>query len=57
MAENVLTRRDRRIGRIQLNRSEALNALDLGMIRGIRAALEDWRSEPAIHAVVIESAD
>ncbi|MGH7160434.1 MAG: enoyl-CoA hydratase/isomerase family protein [Acetobacteraceae bacterium] len=57
MAENVLACRDRRIGRIRLNRTAALNALDLGMIRGIRAALEDWRSEPAIHAVVIESAD
>lgn len=57
MAENVLACRDRRIGRIRLNRTAALNALDLGMIRGIRTALEAWRSEPAIHAVVIESAD
>ncbi len=48
--------RDGRIGRILLDRPKALNALDLGMIRGIAAALTAWRDDPAVHAVVIEGA-
>jgi enoyl-CoA hydratase/carnithine racemase len=52
----VLATRDHRIGRILLNRPKALNALDLGMIRAIAAALESWRDDPEIHAVVIDSA-
>jgi enoyl-CoA hydratase len=52
----VLAARDDRIGRITLNRPKALNALDLGMIRAISAALAAWRDDPAVHAVVIDSA-
>ncbi len=54
--QTVLTQRDGRIGRILLNRPKALNALDLPMIRGIAAALDEWRDDPAVHAVVIEGA-
>jgi enoyl-CoA hydratase len=53
---SVIARRDGRVGRILLNRPRALNALDLGMIRAIRAALEEWRFVPEVHAVVIEGA-
>ena len=53
---SLIARRDGRIGRIVLNRPRALNALDLGMIRGIRAALAAWRDVPEVHAVVIEGA-
>ena len=52
----VLARRQGRIGRITLNRPKALNALDLGMIRAVAAALAGWRDEPEVHAVVIEGA-
>ena len=52
----VVTRRDGRAGRILLNRPKALNALDLGMIRSIAEALDAWRDDPAVHAVVIEGA-
>jgi enoyl-CoA hydratase len=52
--KSVLTIRDNRIGRIRLNRPRALNALDLEMIRAISAILEEWRDDPAVHAVVIE---
>lgn len=50
----VLARRQGRIGRITLIRPKALNALDLGMIRAVAAALAAWRDEPDVHAVVIE---
>ncbi len=52
----VLARREGRVGRITLNRPRALNALDLGMIRAIAAALDKWRDEPSVHAAVIEGA-
>ena len=54
--QTVMTRRDGRVGRIVLNRPEALNALDLGMIHACTAALETWRDDPHVHAVVIEGA-
>lgn len=52
----VVARRDGRVGRILLNRPRALNALDLSMIRACAAALEGWRDDPRLHAVVIEGA-
>ena len=54
--ESVVVRRDGRIGRILLNRPKALNALDLAMIRACTTALETWRDDPHVHAVVIEGA-
>lgn len=50
----VVATRNGRVGRIRLNRPEALNALDLDMIRAIAGALGGWRDDPAIHAVAIE---
>ncbi len=52
----VVTRQQGRIGRITLNRPKALNAIDLPMIEAIATALDEWRDEPSIHAVVIEGA-
>lgn len=52
--ESVLVRKDGRVGRILLNRPRALNALDVGMIRLCARALEDWREDPSVDAVVIE---
>ena len=54
--ETVIVRREGRVGRIVLNRPQALNALDLPMIRACRRALEAWRDDPHVHAVVIEGA-
>ena len=54
--QTVVVRRHGRVGRILLNRPRALNALDLTMLRAVTAALDEWRDDPAIHAVVIEGA-
>jgi enoyl-CoA hydratase len=54
--QTVIARRDGRIGRIVLNRPQALNALDLPMIRGCARALAGWREDPHVHGVVIEGA-
>lgn len=50
----VIATVDGRIGHILLNRPRTLNALDHGMITDIVVALDGWRDDPAIHAVVIE---
>ena len=52
----VIATRQGRIGHILLNRPKALNALDIGMIRGITAALAEWRDDPSVHAVAMEGA-
>ena len=54
--DTVITRRQGRIGRITLNRPKALNALDLGMIQAIMRALDAWRDDPAVHAIVVDGA-
>lgn len=41
---------------ITLNRPEALNALTLGMIGGIRKVLADWRDDPGVQMVVFRGA-
>lgn len=52
----VVASRMGRMGHILLNRPRTLNALDLGMIRAVAAALEAWRHDPAVHLVVIAGA-
>ncbi|MFZ0021845.1 MAG: enoyl-CoA hydratase/isomerase family protein [Acetobacteraceae bacterium] len=54
--QTVIARRDGRVGRIVLNRPQALNALDLAMIRACARALTAWRDDPHVHGVVIEGA-
>jgi len=53
---SVVASRMGRIGHLLLNRPKALNALDLDMIRRMRAALDNWREDPSIHAVLVEGA-
>jgi enoyl-CoA hydratase len=48
--------RDGRVGRIQLNRPKALNALDLTMVNLVLIAMEDFAADPTVHAVVVEAA-
>lgn len=44
-----------RIGFIELERPKALNALSTSMIRAMHAALERWREDPDVLAVVVRS--
>ncbi len=52
----ILVRQQGRIGRLTLNRPQSLNALDHAMLRDLHGALDAWRSDPVIEAVVIEGA-
>jgi enoyl-CoA hydratase/carnithine racemase len=54
--DTVRTRIEGVAGRITLNRPAALNALDLGMIRAVRARLDAWRDDPRVSVVVLDGA-
>lgn len=52
---HVVARVANRIGLIELERPQALNALSTGMVRVMLAALERWRDDPDVLAVVVRS--
>lgn len=49
----VLTQVTNRIGFIELDRPQALNALSTSMIRAMQAALDAWRDDPEVLAVIV----
>lgn len=53
-ASEVLTRREGRAGVVRLNRPKALNALTLGMVRAVAAALDVFAEDPAVAFVLLE---
>jgi enoyl-CoA hydratase len=55
-ASDVLCRIIGQAGVITLNRPQALNALNLNMIRRIRIALDMWEDDPRVACVMIEGA-
>ncbi|NMM44201.1 enoyl-CoA hydratase/isomerase family protein [Rhodospirillaceae bacterium KN72] len=55
-AEEVVLSRRGGIGHILLNRPKVLNAINMGMVSTVAAALADWAFDSEIRAVVIEGA-
>jgi enoyl-CoA hydratase/carnithine racemase len=55
VSDEVATYVANRIGFIELERPKALNALSTGMIRAMHAALDRWREDPDVLAVVVRS--
>jgi enoyl-CoA hydratase len=53
-AEDVLCRIEGRVGRITLNRPQALHALTTGMCRRMSEALLAWRDDPAVELVLLD---
>ena len=51
----VALRKGGRAGRITLTRPKELNALSLGMVEAISAALDAWRADPEVGLVVIDA--
>jgi enoyl-CoA hydratase len=52
----LLVSREGRIGRLTLNRPEALGALTTGMCVAMIAALREWRDDDSVEAVMIDHA-
>jgi enoyl-CoA hydratase/carnithine racemase len=53
--DEIRIERAQGIGFIALNRPKALNALSTPMLHAIHRALDAWRDDPLVHAVVIYS--
>lgn len=56
MSSELLFDQESHLGIITLNRPQALNALNLPMVRALQLQLDAWAVDPMIHAVVIQSA-
>lgn len=52
----VLVRTEGALGRLTLDRPEAINALDLDMIRQLTSSLEEWRTDSDVQIVLIDGA-
>ncbi|MFJ2369042.1 enoyl-CoA hydratase/isomerase family protein [Microbacterium sp. NPDC087665] len=52
--DRVLVRTEGALGRLTLNRPEAINALDLGMIEQLTAALEAWKTDTDVQIVLLD---
>ncbi len=56
MEPELLVVHEGMLGHLTLNRPRAINALTLGMVRGIAEALTAWESDPNVAAVLIDGA-
>ena len=56
MTDDVLISAERGVGRLRLNRPKAIHALTTEMCEAMSEALLRWRTDPDIHAVLIDHA-
>ncbi len=56
MTEDLIVEKDGAVGRIRLNRPNALHALNTAMCEGVLEALEAWRDDDAVRVVTIDHA-
>ncbi len=57
MSEFLLMEERGGVGLITLSRPKAMNALSLGMVRGLAGALRRWKDDPTIHAIAMRGSD
>lgn len=57
MTTDLIVATEGQVGRLRLNRPKALHALNTAMCEGILAALEQWRGDPAVHAILVDHAE
>ncbi|WP_374293412.1 enoyl-CoA hydratase/isomerase family protein [Sphingomonas sp.] len=57
MTTDLIAQTSGAVGRLRLNRPKALHALNAEMCQGILDALEDWRGDASIRAVLIDHAE
>ena len=55
-ASRVLVRTEGALGRLTLDRPEAINALDIGMIEILTETLNRWREDTDVQIVLIDGA-
>ena len=52
MDREVQVWREGRAGRIRLNRPKSFNALNLDMVKTIRAAVDEFGADPTVHVIL-----
>ncbi|MET3437100.1 enoyl-CoA hydratase/isomerase family protein [Sphingomonas sp. 1185] len=57
MTQDLIVTREGPVGRLRLNRPKAIHALTRAMCEGVLAALEDWRGDLSVEAVIIDHAE
>ncbi|KQR83197.1 enoyl-CoA hydratase/isomerase family protein [Sphingomonas sp. Leaf343] len=57
MTEDILVTVEGPVAYLRLNRPKAIHALNLSMCEAITAALEDWRADTAIEAIILDHAE
>ncbi|QNE30824.1 enoyl-CoA hydratase/isomerase family protein [Sphingomonas sp. NBWT7] len=57
MIQDLIVTTEGAVGRIRLNRPKAIHALNTAMCEGVLAALEAWRADTAVQAIVIDHAE
>jgi enoyl-CoA hydratase len=57
MTEDLVVSVEGAAGRIRLNRPKAIHALNTAMCAGVLEALEAWRTDAAVEAVIIDHAE
>ncbi|WP_434811051.1 enoyl-CoA hydratase/isomerase family protein [Microbacterium sp. bgisy189] len=55
-SSQVMVRTEGSVGRLTLDRPKAINALDLGMIRDLAAALDRWEHDADVQIVLLDGA-
>jgi enoyl-CoA hydratase len=55
-SDDIVSRVERGVGFVTLNRPKAINSLNQSMIEGLRAVLTAWEQDGAINAVVLSGA-
>ncbi|ALJ21718.1 enoyl-CoA hydratase/isomerase family protein [Microbacterium sp. No. 7] len=56
VSHQVVARVEGAIGHLTLDRPRAINALDIGMIRDLAAALDGWRHDDRVRVVLLDGA-
>ena len=54
---DLLAFTDHKVGRIRLNRPKAIHALTTAMCQAVLDALEAWRDDPSVEAILIDHAE
>ncbi len=56
MTDELIVTTEGAVGRIRLNRPRAIHALTLGMCQGVLDALEAWRGDDGVRAILLDHA-
>ncbi|GGB22314.1 enoyl-CoA hydratase [Sphingomonas metalli] len=57
MTDELIATVEGHTGRLRLNRPRALHALTVAMCEGVLAALEDWRGDDGVRAIILDHAE